>query len=464
MKRISLLRFNALAGYARKSLIRILAKEVGWFELPTRGIVGAVIQDRADGDYGGVVFARDAKLRFRWVDGTPFMASQRRVEVELRRAMEKAALAPVEDHHQGDEKGAPVDFFFYTRPKNELNPSFVKLAEEVGFSPAREIIELMMRWHEDTDGNFVEQFQTSGFDQRIWELYLFAALVEMGHELDSRASVPDFLCSGMWQDFAIEAVTVGPTKVGGKVVPPPAAKTDDEIKAFLQEYMPIKFGSALFSKLKKAYWERPNVAGKSFALAIQDFSSPLSMVYTRSAFQRYVFGYDHDWHYGPGGELVITPRKISEHTWEGKTIPSGFFDQPGAENISAVLFSNSGTISKFNRMGITTGFGSGDVFAVRRGTAVNHDPNASGPVHFAHAVNSPDYVETWTEGLDVFHNPKALLPLDPDLLPGAAHLFLRSDGQVESLTPDWEPLASTTMIAAPVDVERMLQKWNEESK
>jgi hypothetical protein len=41
-----------------------------------------------------------------------------------------------------------------------------------------------------------------------------------------------------------------------------------------------------------------------------------------------------------------------------KVIPSGFFDLPGPENVSAVLFSNSGTISKFNRMGVVAGFGS----------------------------------------------------------------------------------------------------------
>ena len=42
----------------------------------------------------------------------------------------------------------------------------------------------MMRWHEDADGNLIEQFQTSGFDARIWELYLFAALSEAGYGID----------------------------------------------------------------------------------------------------------------------------------------------------------------------------------------------------------------------------------------------------------------------------------------
>jgi hypothetical protein len=36
----------------------------------------------------------------------------------------------------------------------------------------------MMHWYEDPDGNFIEQFQTTGFDARLWELYLFAMFCE----------------------------------------------------------------------------------------------------------------------------------------------------------------------------------------------------------------------------------------------------------------------------------------------
>lgn len=50
--------------------------------------------------------------------------------------------------------------------------------------------------------------------------------------------------------------------------------------------------------------------------------------------------------------LVIKPEKIAEHRWVSKTLPSGFFSQPDAENISAVLYNNSATISKLARMGM----------------------------------------------------------------------------------------------------------------
>jgi transposase InsO family protein len=44
------------------------------------------------------------------------------------------------------------------------------------------------------------------------------------------------------------------------------------------------------------------------------------------------------------------PTKVTTHHWGTKEIPSGFFDLPDAEHVSAVLFNSSGTIAKFNRI------------------------------------------------------------------------------------------------------------------
>ncbi len=76
-----------------------------------------------------------------------------------------------------------------------------------------------MRWHEDLDGNFVEQFQSTAFDQRIWELCLFALLIELGYVIDANNAVPDFIVRGLRGKMAIEAVTVGPTRLNGEIVP-----------------------------------------------------------------------------------------------------------------------------------------------------------------------------------------------------------------------------------------------------
>lgn len=453
---ISSIRFNAIAGYARLPMAHVYAEELAYFELDDGKVVGMLLVDRYDRDYLGVVFARDARLRYRSTAQTDFYPTAEEAQTALSAALDVAAAAAPEEHHQADEKGPPIDFFAPVRDEALLNPDFVRLRNEEIFSPARGLIEPMMRWHDDADGNFVEQFQTTGFDQRIWELYLFATLIELGYELDQAEAVPDFCASDLVASFTLEAVTVGPTRQDGVIVPLPPMDTPEHRLAYLKQYMPIKFGSALFSKLRKEYWKRPNVAGAPFLLAIADFSSLGSMVHSCSALELYLYGIEHDGHHDESGKLIITPRKIDEHRWGNKVIPSGFFNLPGAENVSAVFVNNSGTISKFNRMGLQGGFGSGRVLMIREGTAVDHDPNALEPKIFRAVVNSEGYEEGWVEGANIFHNPNALHPVPEDWFPGAAQHHLLPDGQMLSTTPDFHPYSSTTRQAAPMDVAKFL--------
>ncbi|WP_425258145.1 hypothetical protein ACPOLB_21800 [Rubrivivax sp. RP6-9] len=210
--------------------------------------------------------------------------------------------------------------------------------------------------------------------------------------------------------------------------------------------MPIRYAGPLTAKLGKKYWEKENVKGLPLAFAIQDFHAPNSMVTSRTALPVYLYGVVWDWAKDADGKLVITPKKVERHVWGQKTVQSGFFSLPGTENISAVIANASATISKFNRMGVLAGFGSKRVRMLRQGTAANPDPNSEVPVAFVHDVNAPDYSETWMEGMDVYHNPNALHPLHPAMLPGAAHHRLGQDGQVESLVPKWQPFGSTTQI------------------
>ena len=446
MKPISPIRWDALAGYARDPKTTFMAEEVGWYEHASERVVGLLIRDYEDNEYAGVIFGRDKKYRFRCVSINDFDSRRRHAEVALRRELERVAAEPDTDYHQGDERGKPVDFFKAVVPEVRLNPSFVRLRDEEVYSAARGIIEPMMRWYNDVDGNFIEQFQTTGFDARIWELYLFAAFREMNYGIERVHAVPDFECTNPLTTFAVEATTVNPSQdASGAPLPEPPLNTPEEIQAYLTGYMPIKCGSALTSKLAKKYWEKSHLAGMPLMFAVQDFSAPPSMIYTRSAFEQYIVGYAHDWDRDENGRLRIHPRKIGTHRWGTKEIPSGFFELPGTENISAVAFSNSGTISKFNRMGVLAGFGSSRLRLVREGTAVDHDPNATEPLKFRRSVNDANYYETWVEGLDFWHNQKALHPIDPRVLPGAAHHLPDSDGQVQHMVPDWHPLGSITL-------------------
>ncbi len=359
--------------------------------------------------------------------------------------MEEQAALPDEEYYQGDEEEEPVDFFTTITAEAKINPGFKALRDNETFTGARGIVEPMMRWYQDADGNFIEQFQTTGFDARIFELYLFAVFTEMDFEISRIHAVPDFVCSSPFGEFSVEAVTLNPSRdEAGNTVSQPPHDTVDEMRAYINEYMPIRFAGALKSKLEKKYWEKDHVAGKPLLFAVQDFSAPGSMMYTRSGFERYMAGYEHDYEKDADGKLIIKPKKVENHIWGTKIVPSGFFRQECSEHVSAVLFSNSGTISKFSRMGVVAGFGSPNVTTFRLGLAVDHDPNATKPRFFRVQVDGDKYSEEWREGIDIWHNPNALYPLDPDLLPGMAHHMIQPDGNVVSYTPDWHPLSSQT--------------------
>lgn len=69
-----------------------------------------------------------------------------------------------------------------------------------------------------------------------------------------------------------------------------------------------------------------------------------------------------------------------------------------------------------------------------------------------HEVKQGSVKETWIEGLSMFHNPKALHPVDPGIFPNIAHhRFV--DGQIESLLPEFHPYTSLTLNILGVDDE-----------
>ena len=116
-----------------------------------------------------------------------------------------------------------------------------------------------------------------------------------------------------------------------------------------------------------------------------------------------------------------------------------------SEYISAILFSNSGTISKFNRMGYLSGCGSKRVKMIRTGTCYNHEANSEKPKSFVYEVGDEKFPETWGQGLSMFHNPYARYPVNPQLFPDIAHHILE-EGQISSFLEDFHPLASVTQI------------------
>lgn len=410
-------RFNALAAYARNPAAKLLSKEIKWFQTNDLLIVACMLFDYTDREYIGNIMARDEAKRYRNIGLTGFFTDFELAQETLFNRITEchSDINNVRLQYRGDTNPpTPVNFFTpLSNTQTRLDPLFNDLINESIFLPAKNIIEPMMRWHEDADGNFIEQFQTTGFKQRIWELYLFAMLIENNVIIEQHEAIPDFICQSFYGNFCVEATTVNPTVNRGIVEQIPEPATPNELEDLQKNYYPIKYGSALFSKLRKQYWLKEACIGKPLVFAITDCLSPQSGKLSQNSLAYYLYGYTHAWERNEHGQLRILPQKINKHIWGDKEIPSGFFNLENAEYISAVIFSNDASFGKFNRMGLMTGFAPEGTQMRRLGTQYNQDPNATEPQAFYLNVNDEDYKELWSEGLNIYHNPNALFPLSP---------------------------------------------------
>ena len=437
---ISKRRFDALAGYTRQPSVVVLCEELAWHSSTDGRVIGVILRDRTDGDFSWVVLGRDRLKRFRALDLNVSLATEASAQAELLGKLEQHAQLPNESFYQQDEEGEPVNFFEPVVPAERLHPNFKLLTSDERYSPARELISAMMRYHTDVDGNFVEQFQTTGFDARLWELYLFAVLVELGYARELDAVAPDFCAQGLSGKVGIEAVTANPPQSG--IVPP--LTNASELTDYLQNYIPFKLAKGLTRKLRRSppYWQEPCMADVPFLIGIQDFHATGSMRMIVPAATEYVFGYRHIME---SGGLRI--ERIVEHRVGNLAEPSGFFTLPNSEHISAVLLNPQGTLLKFNRMGLLAGFGSRRVRMTRTGVLRREgQPDGPTPRPFTEEVTSSSQ-ESWIEGMVVLHNPQARIPLEPDQFLGANHEFVQPDGRIFSLVPDFHPYFSQTQIS-----------------
>jgi hypothetical protein len=436
-------RFNALAGYTRSPAAAYVSQELAWYSNEDETVLGVLLLDTIDNDYVCVVLGRDEGGRFRAFDVESSFPDVESALYCLHNAIKWHTCNSPKIFPQGD-KAEALDLFTPIVPIEKQHVYFSQLISDSAFTPAREIIKSMMPYYVDVDGNFIEQFQSAGFDSRLWELCLYAYFTEEQLFLDREHNTPDFLVKKYGKIVAIEGVIVGRKKDN----PPkyfrrfPDLKTPSEVLVEHENAMPIRFGSPLYSKLQKKYWELPHVSENPVVFAIADFHDDQSMLWSSTALINYLYGFKYDFHFDDRGQLIIEPKKIETHKVGEKEIPSGFFFQPDTKYISAVLFSASGTISKFNRMGRQAGFKDPNVLMIRMGTFHDHDPNAAIPKVFRYIVDEKSK-ETWGEGFSIFHNPNALYPVPEELFPFIAHHHLKN-GLIASTLPEFHPYASVT--------------------
>ena len=333
--------------------------------------------------------------------------------------------------------------------KKRFSDQFKILTGTVTHAPALVTIGEVFLAMPNPDDNFVPDFQTENFDSRLWELYLLACFREQGVMVTQDHPSPDFHIDRDGHYCWVEAVTANPQDRSAQDVTVPVHAPEDRTQRLLGAPA-ARFAKTLRSKLQREYEKLPHVRGQPFALAIADFHASSSMVWSREALPCYLYGVHPRVSEGPEGQQ--TSMELIHTLLGDQQIPAGLFRNPAMAHVSAVIFSNAATFSKFNRMGFLAGWRPKGLTMIRDGILFDRNPGAIEPKPFRFDVLSDEYAslwpggEAWCQELDVFHNPQAKYPLAYDLLPGATHWFER-DGDIECSTIwEWSVLSSVTQI------------------
>ena len=430
--------------YCRMPLVRFTAEELEWYWLFEGKLLAVLIKDVQDGDYGYVILGRDSRKLFRAIDlCKDFYDRPQKARTALAEHLFRYENDVQSIYSQGDEAENVLELFKPLIESDKQHHNYKYLDSEWRFEAAKNLITEIANSFIDNDGNYAKDFQSNNFNSRLWELYLHIYFHNAGLLVENNHAAPDFEVIDFGKKYFVEAVTANKSDNPNRPdLPPP--KSNEEVRDQLNDFMPIKFGSPLYSKLQKKYWLKEHVKEHPFILAIHDYHNENAMTWSRTALSEYLYGVRV---YVVNGKNVT--EKISEHEWKDKKIPSGFFSLPEAEYVSAVLFGNQATIPKFNRMGKLAGLGSQEVKMFRHGFLYNPEPGATDPIPFTADVDDPDYEESWSDGLVMFHNPNAKYPLDPNSFTDISHIWYSDEDGYYGFHQPYDVLGSITISIIP---------------
>lgn len=325
------------------------------------------------------------------------------------------------------------ELFGVQRKENELHPQFVSLRDSPLHADARTLITDLFHRMGDPNGKFVRHFQGDGFHSRLFEIACFAYLESAGLSANRSFEQPDFLVRGNAGEAAIEAVTANPSGEQGADISVMEMEllTDIEVIEKVGSEVPRRMRAILNRKLRHAYHELPQCIGKPLVFMVAPFFDAGSVFYTDDTLMYCLYGKPED------------DRKEDD--------PPALFTQPVARSISAVLYCNGFTVSKFLRM--ATHFDQmPELNVIRRGTYYKvNDVSDFSAAPFYFRVGFPSAPkEIWAEGVTIFENPYADVPLPLGLLPCTSRVSIR-DGYVFREVFGFHPTVSSMIITGLSD-------------
>ena len=374
--------------------------------------------------------------------------------VEAARERAQAALlngAPLEPVPSGVQRRTPLHELEGREPSQIFSMLFRPSHQNVAWLLNQLYLSLPR-----PDRNWAADCQTGNFHTRLWEAQLLASFREQGVLVTQPVESPDFRIENRRGSAAwVEAVTANPPVRFEPVGARPTRQPAEPAELFFGAAA-LRFAKTIGNKLQRNYSELKHVKGMPFAIALADFHAPSSMMWSREALMGYL--------YGIGAEAIeIAGERVavgSEATQllGASAFPAGLFRDNAHSELSAIIFTNACTLSKFNRLAITAGMPAGGRRYVRYGKMFDPRPNALDGRPFCLDVTSEEYRGLWPQGyepwcaeLEVFHNPFARHPLPHALLPEATHWF-EKDGAIDNHTHYLNSILwSGTLVLNPED-------------
>ena len=305
------------------------------------------------------------------------------------------------------------DLFEIIDKSKNIDDRFKMLTSTPYLSAAKgEINRIYNSWN-GFDKDFANQFQTTNYESRLWELYTYEFLKSHKFLIEkSQEERPDFKISIENEILYIECVTSN-AKYGDR-----SDIMLNSLNTELEVDFITRIGSSLFTKLSKEYHKLNWVKGKPLVFAIQPFHNSESFNMNVYSIVKYLYGYEivKDNHQNEGIKTTfnkITNCKKDEHG-ELKEMAS-FFDLPNSEYVSGIIFTNSATIGKFSRMGFQNGLDNGETLdIIYSGIGYSDKLNDTKPGSFVNSIKDKPF-DNYNYGVTFFHNPNAKYPIDEDL-------------------------------------------------
>jgi hypothetical protein len=177
MDSISRKAFDVYVRFIRNPAIFALAEEIRWYINDKQTLFAVILFDFSDKDYTAIFLSRNQQKKVKFADIKISFKSIEEAETwihNIERQIDRGELLLSLD----EDGKVGVDLFKVVVDKSKQHPYFRLLNENPVHSAAKKLISEITPHFIDVDGNFVEQFQTGGFNSRLWELYLFCYFKE----------------------------------------------------------------------------------------------------------------------------------------------------------------------------------------------------------------------------------------------------------------------------------------------